>query len=103
MTDLEQLRQEIDSINNEIIASVSRRLDIAKKVAVYKRNNKIPILDRNREESVISFFESGLAGHGMRKETGRILARALIDAAVEEERHLLGDMHLTADDSDKSQ
>lgn len=91
MADLESLRSEIDDINDDIILSVSRRLDLAKKVAAYKRDHSIPILDREREKSVVSVFESRFADRGMRRESGRILARALIDAAVEEERHVVGE------------
>ncbi len=88
---LEDLRLDIDRVDGRIIDLVSQRLDIAKRVAAYKRANGIPILDETREESVVSVFERELAGRGMSPETGRILARALIDAAIAEERRLFGD------------
>ncbi len=87
---LEDLRREIDRIDDKIIALVSQRLEIARMVAAYKRANGIPILDEAREESVMSVFEREMADRGMSPETGRILARTLIDAAIAEERHLLG-------------
>ncbi len=83
------MRREIDSINEDIISSISKRISIAKRIANYKKENGIPIIDKQREECVISFFEKEFISRGMKMETGRILARALIDAAIEEERHLI--------------
>ncbi len=83
------MRQEIDNINDEIISSISKRIDIAKRIAEYKKINGITIIDKQREESVISLFEKEFVSRAMKKETGRILARALIDAAIEEEKHLI--------------
>ena len=87
---LEDLRLEIDRVDDRIIDLVSQRLDIAKRVAACKMANGIPILDETREESVVSVFELEMAGRGMSPEAGRILARTLIDAAIAEERHLFG-------------
>ncbi len=86
---LDNLRQEIDGINDDIISTVSKRIGIAKQIADYKKKNKIPIIDKEREDYVISLFEMEFVSRNMKKETGRILARALIDAAIEEERCLI--------------
>ncbi len=83
------MRDEIDDINEEIISSITKRINIAKKIAHYKQENEIPIIDKQREDCIISFFEKEFINRGMKLETGRILARALIDAAIEEERHLI--------------
>ncbi len=89
MSDLENMRFEIDQINTEIVSSISKRINIAKKIANYKKDHGLSIIDEKREEYVISLFEKECINKGMRIETGRILARALIDAAIEEEEQLI--------------
>ncbi len=53
MNELERLRNEIDSIDAEIISCVKRRMDCAGAVARYKIENRLPVLDSGRERSVI--------------------------------------------------
>jgi len=93
MTELEDLRMQIDRIDDEIAMSVSKRLDLVKRVAAYKGSRGIPILDVGREESVIALFGARFADYGMKMEPGGMLARVLIDMAVEEERRLVGNDH----------
>ena len=84
--DLESMREDIDGLNAEIISAIVRRLEITRRVAGYKKRNGIPVVDAGREESVVSLFEEEFARRGMKAKTGRIVARALIDAAVVEEK-----------------
>ncbi|MFA5524233.1 MAG: chorismate mutase [Tissierellales bacterium] len=53
MDDLSKLRQEIDTIDNELIVLFERRMEVSKKVADYKRDNKLPIFDASRENIII--------------------------------------------------
>lgn len=53
MTDLDNLRDEIDSIDRQITDLFEKRLDIVKKVIEYKLENNIQILDQNRENYVV--------------------------------------------------
>lgn len=53
MNELDQCRKEIDEIDNELIALFERRLDVAARVAEYKKNNNIPIYNEERESQVI--------------------------------------------------
>ena len=84
--DLKSMREDIDDLNAEIISAIVRRLEITRRVAGYKKRNGIPVVDAGREESVVSLFEEEFARRGMKAKTGRIVARALIDAAVVEEK-----------------
>lgn len=59
--DLSALRQEIDTIDAQITQQFVRRMDIASRVAAYKREVGMPILDEVREEAVLSHIAE-LAG-----------------------------------------
>jgi chorismate mutase / prephenate dehydrogenase len=47
---LTKLRQEIDSINQEILQLLAKRMDLSKKVAIEKKKENLPIFDPEREE-----------------------------------------------------
>lgn len=53
MNELDQCRKEIDEIDNELIELFERRLDVAVRVAEYKKNNNLPIYNEERESQVI--------------------------------------------------
>ena len=53
MNKLEEYRKEIDSIDKEMIALFERRMDVARKVGEYKKENNMEILNSKRETEVI--------------------------------------------------
>ena len=53
MNKLEEYRKEIDLIDKEMIALFERRMDVARKVGEYKKENNMEILNSKREEEVI--------------------------------------------------
>ena len=46
-------RDEIDSIDKEIIILLKKRIEIAKKVIEYKKKQNLPLEDLNREKEII--------------------------------------------------
>lgn len=54
MKTLEESRIEIDEIDNKIIELYEKRMQVVKNVIEYKIENNIPILDANRESSMLS-------------------------------------------------
>lgn len=52
--DLDNLRNEIDKIDDELIKLFRRRMEIVNQVANYKKKNNLPTLDQNREKSKIA-------------------------------------------------
>lgn len=52
--DLKELRNEIDSIDSQLTALFERRMQIAANVAEYKKENGIPVFDRERERTVLN-------------------------------------------------
>ena len=54
MKTLEESRTLIDEIDNKIIELYEKRMQVVKDVVEYKIENNIPILDANRESSMLS-------------------------------------------------
>lgn len=52
--DIKNLRNEIDSIDDELVRLFEKRMTIASKVAEYKRENGIAVSDRSREREVMN-------------------------------------------------
>lgn len=53
MSEIDLLRIEIDDIDQELTKLLERRLNVAEKIAEYKKEQELPILDESREEVVI--------------------------------------------------
>lgn len=52
--DLKDYRNEIDRIDRELLAGFRERMEIAEKIARYKKENGLPVLDEAREKEKIS-------------------------------------------------
>ena len=50
---LDELRLEINKIDEEMLALFEKRMDVVKAVIEYKLKNDMPILDSKREDEVI--------------------------------------------------
>lgn len=64
MTELEQYRLEIDAIDQELTRLVEQRFEVAKKVAAYKLEHNLPVLDASREDVVIRRNQERLENKG---------------------------------------
>lgn len=53
MKDLSEIRVEIDKIDSELIELFKKRMDCAKAVGLYKKENNIPVLNQNRENEIL--------------------------------------------------
>ncbi len=53
MEDLKQFRDKIDEIDRQLVALFEERMEVVLKVAEYKKQNNIPILNVSREKEVI--------------------------------------------------
>ncbi len=52
--DLNELRGEIDQINDEMLRLFLKRMDISEKVASYKKAQGLPIVNRERERAILA-------------------------------------------------
>ncbi|MFI3210904.1 MAG: chorismate mutase [Peptostreptococcaceae bacterium] len=51
---ISKYRDEIDILDKEIIELYKKRLELSKKIGIYKIENNISVLNKEREEEVIS-------------------------------------------------
>lgn len=54
MRNLDELRKEIDRIDDSMRILFEQRMNIVKQVKAFKKNNNIDVLDKQREKEVIS-------------------------------------------------
>lgn len=54
MSELEQLRGDIDAIDRQIVDLMKQRMETVAQVAEYKKANNIPVLDSGRERDLLS-------------------------------------------------
>ena len=52
--DLEELRLQIDEVDDQLIKLVEKRMDIAAGIAEYKKTNNIPVLNSKREREKLN-------------------------------------------------
>ena len=51
--DLQQIREDIDTIDDELVRLFEKRMEMSAKVAEYKKKNNIPIYNPTREKEVL--------------------------------------------------
>lgn len=56
--ELNELRNGIDAVDEKIIELVQERMDIAARIADYKREHALPVLDAGRERSKLENIAS---------------------------------------------
>ena len=81
--ELRELRDEINTIDGEMLALLERRLAVCRAIAEYKRQNGLPVRDPAREtEKLHEAMEQGGAA-------GQRMVALLMALGREEEEHLL--------------
>lgn len=56
MEDLNELRKQINDIDDELVDLFLKRMEQVKKVGIYKQNNSLGVLDKSREEQIIKKY-----------------------------------------------
>ncbi len=87
MKELEQYREQINSIDNELVALFVQRMELSGKIAAYKEANNIPVLDSTRERELLNRV-SELAGEELERYT-RILFSMIMDISRSYQHMLL--------------
>ena len=59
MKNLDDIRVEINAVDDELLSLIIKRLNLSKEVAAYKKANNIPILDRARELWILDHITKG--------------------------------------------
>ena len=86
MTELEKLREEIDLIDEKIALLFEKRMEAAEKIGEYKKQNRLPVTDPDREREVSEKFASRVRPEY--KRSAEFLSACLINAAKGRQRQL---------------
>ena len=87
--DLKEIRNQLDTIDDQMIALFSQRMQLVAKVAAYKKEKGMPILDAGREQQIIDRLAEK-AGKDMAEDTAQLyqmifsLSRAYQARKIEE-------------------
>jgi chorismate mutase len=77
---LEELRSNIDRIDNYILELLSERMDIAKSIGQYKRDNDVTVLQTNRWDEIVK----DRVERGLSKELTETFVKAMFEAIHQE-------------------
>ncbi len=72
---MKEYRDQIDEIDKEMAKLLLKRLEICGKIAEYKKQNDLPIYDKEREEEVVA---NAVANGGEMGEYTKTLAHVVI-------------------------
>ena len=61
---LQEIRNEIDAIDQQLVRLFARRMDCSRRVAEYKYNNGLPIFNPEREQQVLNKIEADAKEYG---------------------------------------
>ncbi|MBE7086990.1 MAG: bifunctional chorismate mutase/prephenate dehydratase [Clostridiales bacterium] len=75
--DIKELREKVDSINEKMVSLFAERMELSEQIAQYKKQNKLPIRDAERERQLLNKV-SDLAGEDMSAYT-RVLFTTMMD------------------------
>lgn len=87
MKDLISLRNEIDSIDSQLVPLLVRRMEISGEIAEYKAVNSLPILNENREKEIL---ESVGAQSGEYKNELKSVFTAVMKASRDVQKRKIG-------------
>ena len=65
MKDLSEIRAEINRVDRELVALFCRRMDCAKAVGEYKKENGVPVLNLDREKEILDRVEEEGGEYGI--------------------------------------
>lgn len=57
VVDLERIRQSIDTVDEEIVGLLEKRMDLVSQIVAYKKASGKAILDTSREQAVLNRVE----------------------------------------------
>lgn len=85
--DLKDIRNEIDSIDNELIELFKRRMDCSRAVAKYKLENGMDIFNAERENQILHSVKEKGGEHG---KSARLLYSSIMELSRALQHDLLG-------------
>jgi chorismate mutase len=84
-------RHRLDEIDGALLELLGRRIDIGRRVAEYKRDNDVPVMQPSRVQQVLDRVAADAAGHHLDPEFVRSLYRLIIDEMCRVEDEIVDD------------
>ena len=89
---IQELRNEIDNVDAELAALYEKRMALAKAIALYKKENNLPVLDQNREAIVIENASARLSDQTLQADFKSVMALIIQNSRKVQERLLSEDV-----------
>lgn len=86
---IDELRQEINQIDEQLVALIEARMEVAQDVAAYKKANDLPVFDEAREKEVIKKNVSLLENQALYGPGYREIIQKIMDVSKDIQRELL--------------
>ena len=83
MKNLEELRKEIDEIDQQILEILVKRIDIVKQIGELKNIQNMPIIDEERREKLLESISQRAKVFNLSEEFVKKLFKEIHDHAVE--------------------
>lgn len=88
--DLKEIRTEIDALDHELLSLFERRMALCRNVALYKKENNLPIFQPERETQLLEKIEQ--AAEPDLKNAARTLFSTILDISKQLQSNLLSQM-----------
>lgn len=89
--DLEQIRQEIDQVDQDLVALLEKRMQLVTQVTAYKKAIGKAVLDSKRELAVLEKVASRVQDKDFEKAIVRTFADMMAASRAYQEEHLSDD------------
>ena len=89
-TKLEQLRKEINLIDDDLINVLASRMQISKQIGEYKKEHDITILQQKRWEEIIKKYLDKGANHGLSAKFIDRFIKAVHDESIRQQEEIVG-------------
>lgn len=85
--DLDRIRSGIDGVDNKIVELLAQRRELVIELAKIKKELKVPIYDRAREQALIDRVKAWGAEHKLNEEFVEVVFRLIVMNSKEVQYH----------------
>lgn len=79
---LDNLRKEIDALDEELLSTIAKRMEVVRKIEIYKKQNNLPAMDMNRWKKVLKTLISKAKLQGIRTQLVTIIWNSIHKEAL---------------------
>ena len=88
---LNELRKQIDRLDDELLDLLVRRMRVSREIGQYKKEHDMPILQSQRYEGLLARRAAQAVELGMDREFMRTVMQAIHEESVRQQMRILGD------------